>query len=65
MGEQGVQEEEHPPLWGPRLRISMAEVLLPTFTTWGRTVRNSRTQLDREGFRPRVMSLVMSLKAEL
>jgi hypothetical protein len=36
---------EHTPLWGPRVedqrvsRISVAEVLLPTFTAWGRLVR--------------------------
>jgi hypothetical protein len=35
MGEQGVQEgAEHAPLRGLVLRISVVEVLLPTFTTW-------------------------------
>ena len=53
------------------LKISVAEVLLPTLTNWGQAVRKSRTQLHREGFRPRALSLVMSLvgtmvlKAEL
>ena len=35
VGEQGVQEgTEHPPLGAPVLRISVADVLLPTLTTW-------------------------------
>jgi hypothetical protein len=34
MGEQGVQEgTKHTPLRGPVLRISIADVLLPTLTT--------------------------------
>ena len=37
MNEQGVREgTEHAPLRGPVLRISVADVLLPTLTTWGR-----------------------------
>ena len=48
----------HP--WGaPVLRISVADVLLPTLTTWGRPVRKSRIQLQREVFSPRFLSLVM------
>ena len=43
------------------LRISVAEELLPTFTTWGQSVRKSRNQLHRERFRHRALSLVMSL----
>ena len=42
------------------LRISVADVLLPTLTTWRRPVRKSRNQLQREVFSPRVLSLVMS-----
>ena len=38
----------------------MADVLLPTPTTWGWPVRKSRIQLQREVFSPRVLSLVMS-----
>ncbi|KAM9483777.1 uncharacterized protein ACWYII_004803 [Salvelinus alpinus] len=39
----------HP--WGaPVLRISVTDVLLPTLTTWGRPVRKSRIQLQREVF---------------
>ena len=38
----------------------MAEVLLPTLTIWGRHIRKSRNQLQREVFSPRVLSLVMS-----
>ena len=35
MGEQGVQEgAEYSPLWALVLRISVVEVLFPTFTTW-------------------------------
>jgi hypothetical protein len=41
------------------LRISVADVLLPTFTTWGQPVRKTRMQLQREVFSPRVLSLVM------
>ena len=49
----------HP--WGaPVLRISVADVLVPTLITWGRPVRKSRIQLQREVFSPRVLSLVMS-----
>jgi hypothetical protein len=40
----------------------MVVMLLPTLTTWGRPVRKSRIQLQREGFCPRVRSLVMSLE---
>ena len=42
------------------LRISVADVLLPTLTTWGRPVRKSRIQVQRKVFSPRVLSLVMS-----
>jgi hypothetical protein len=34
------------------LRISVDEVMLPTFTTWGCPVRRPRTQLHKEEFRP-------------
>ena len=44
------------------LRISEVEMLFPTFTTWGRPVRKSRTQLHRAVFRPRASSLMMSLE---
>ena len=33
---------------------------MPTLITWGRPVRQSRIQLQREVFSPRVLSLVMS-----
>jgi hypothetical protein len=49
------------PWRAPVLRMRMAKVLLPTLTTWGRTVRKSRFQLHREEFRPKFLSLVMSL----
>ena len=42
------------------LRIIVADVLLPTLTTWGRPVRKSWIQLQREVLSPRVLSLVMS-----
>ena len=42
------------------LRISVANMLLPTLTTWGRPVGKSRTQLQREVLSLRVRSLVMS-----
>ena len=44
------------------LRISVADVLLPTLTTWGQPVRRCRIQLQREVFSPRVLSLVMSFE---
>ena len=59
VGEQGVQEgTKHTPLRGPR--ITMADVWLPTLTTWGWPVRKSRIELQREVFSPRFLSLVMS-----
>ena len=48
--EQGVQEWAVGPLV---LRSSVVEVLFPTFTTWERPVRKSRTQLHRAWFRPK------------
>ena len=67
ISDQGGQERtEHAPLKGPGvLRINVADVLLPTPTTWGRPVRKSRIQLQREGFRPRVLSLVMSFEGTM
>jgi hypothetical protein len=63
MSEQGVQEgTEHAPLTGPMLRISVADVLLPTFTTWGQPIRKSRIQLQRTVLSPKVLSLVMSFE---
>jgi hypothetical protein len=49
------------PCGAPVLRISEVEGLFPTFTTWGRPVRKSRTQLHRVRFRPRALSLMISL----
>jgi hypothetical protein len=46
IGEQGVKEgTEHAALRSPVLGISVADVLLPTLTTWGWPVRKSRIQL--------------------
>ena len=50
------------PCGAPVLRVSVVEERLPTLTTWGRPVRRSRFQLQREVFRPRVLSLVTSLE---
>ena len=44
------------------LRISVADVRLPTLTTWGLPVRKSRIQLQTEVFSPGVFSLVMSFE---
>jgi hypothetical protein len=44
----------------PVLRISVADVLLPTLTTLGQAIRKSRIQLQREVFSPKILSLVMS-----
>jgi hypothetical protein len=51
------------PCGDPVLRISKVEVLFHTFNTWGRPIRKSRTQLHRAGFRPRALSLLMSLES--
>ena len=49
----------HP--WGaPVLRISMADVLVPTLTTWGQPIRKPRIQLQKVVLSIRVLSLVMS-----
>jgi hypothetical protein len=47
------------------LRVSMADVLLLTLTTWRRHIRKSRIQLQKEVFTPRVPSLVMSLEGTM
>ena len=63
MSEQGVQEgTEHAPMTGPVLMISVADVLLPIVTTWVQPVRKSRIMLQREVFRPKVLSLVISFE---
>ena len=49
----------------PVLRVSEVEMLFPTFTTWGRHGRKSRTQLHRAVFRPRASSLMMSLEGTM
>ena len=60
----GVQEgTKYTPLRVPR--ISVADVLLPTLTTWGRPGMKSRIQLQRGGFSPRVFSLVMSFEGTM
>ena len=64
MGEQGVLQGESLCVV-PVLRISIVEVLLPSFTTWGMPVSKSRTQLHRDGFRPRALSLVTSLEGTI
>ena len=47
------------------LRISVADVLLPTLTTWGQPVMKTRIQLQREVFSPMVLSLVMSFEGTM
>jgi hypothetical protein len=47
------------------LKVSVAEVMLPTLTTWGRPVRKSTIQLQREVFKPRVLSLVKRLEGTM
>jgi hypothetical protein len=44
------------------LRVSVADVLLPTLITWDRAVRKYRIQLHREVLNPTVLSLVMRLE---
>ena len=51
---------------GPVMKVSVAEVMLPTLITWGRPVRKSRIHLQREVFSHRVQSLeTMVLNTEL
>ena len=47
------------------LRSSVADVLLPTLTTWGWPVGKSMIQLQRKVFSPRVLSLVMNLEGTM
>ena len=47
------------------LEISVADVLLPTLTTWGRPVRKSRIQMQRRVFIRRVLSLLMSFEGTM
>ena len=47
------------------LRISEVEMLFPTFPSWVRPVRKSRTRLHRAGFRPRASSLMMTLEGTM
>ena len=69
MGIQGVQEETNKmhPCGSPVLRISVEEIMWHIFTTLGRPVRKSRTQLHREDVSPRAVGSggSMVLKAEL
>ena len=46
------------------LKISVSDVLLPTLTTWGRPVRKSRIQLQREVFREVKMVLAIDKTGE-
>ena len=43
----------------PVLRISVADVLLLTLTTWGRPIRKSRIQIQRDEFSPRIFSAIV------
>ena len=47
------------------LRISVADVLLPSLATWRRPDRKSIIQLQKEVFSPRVLSLVMSFEGTM
>ena len=47
------------------LKISLADVLLPTLTTYGRPFRKSRIRVQREVFSPRVPRLVMSFEGTM
>ena len=47
------------------LSTHVADVLLPTLTTWGRLIRKSRIKLQREVFSPRVLILVMSFEGNV
>ena len=67
MGGQGVQEgAEHVPLWGPSVKDQRRGVV-SYLHHLGVTVRKSRTQLHRGGFRTRASRLegTMVWNAEL
>ena len=53
------------PSGAPVLRVSVVEMTLPTLTTWGRPGRKSRIKLQRELFKPRVLSSVTSLEGTM
>jgi hypothetical protein len=55
-------EAVYTPLRSPVLKVSVAEVLLPTLTNWGLPVRKSRIQLQREVFIPGENDCPPSLK---
>ena len=66
MIEQGVQEgTEHAPLRDPVLRISVADVLLQTLTTWEWPIRKPRIQLQKVMFIPMGLSLLMSFEGTM
>jgi hypothetical protein len=55
MSEQGVQEgTEHAPSRAPRVEDERGRFVVThsTLTTWGRPIRKSRIQLQREVFSP-------------
>jgi hypothetical protein len=45
--------------------VSVEDVLLPTLTTWGRPVKKSRIQFQREEFSPRILRLMMSFEGTM
>ena len=47
------------------VRNTVADVLLPTLTTWVRPIRKTRIQLQREVFSPRILSLVITLEGTM
>ena len=62
VGEQGVQERaEHTPLWDPSGERQRSGDVVSYLHHLG-AARKSRTQLHREGLRPRASSLMMSLE---
>jgi hypothetical protein len=67
MVEQGVQEgTEHTPLRGPCVEdLRGSCVVTFPYHLGGQPVRKSRIQLQREGFSPRVLSLLMSFEGTM
>jgi hypothetical protein len=43
----------------------VVDVLLHTLTTWGRSIRKTRIQLQREVFSQKVLILVMSFEGTM
>ena len=66
MGEQGVQEgTEHAPLGSSSVEDQRGRCIATHPHNWGRPARKSRIQVQRKGFSPRILSLVMRFEGTM